>query len=668
MTSRSLFSSFLFALAFFVLAAPALAGDEWKPLDPAHLAMKAPAVEKDADAEAIFWEVRVLDELDGDGPRTVLRHYVRIKVFTERGKESQSKIDIPFIDNNRITDIAGRTIKPDGTIVELKKDAVFERTIVKVSGLKLKAKTFAMPGVEPGAIVEYRWREVRNDHISNYLRLHFQRDIPVQTVKYFIKPLKIDLAYKSIGMTARTFHGETTPFVKEKDGFHSTTMTNVPAFREEPRMPPEFESRTWMLIFYSIDEVLPPDRFWPKHGKRVYEAYKESMKVNDEVKKTAASIIGDASAPEQKLERLFEYCRLKIKNVNDDASGLSAEERKKAKENKTPSDTLKRGVGTGTDIDMLFAALATATGFEVRVATLADRGDTFFDPTFPDSYFMSTFDIAVRVGDEWRFYDPASRYVPFGMLRWQEEGQYALISDPKEPTFVKTPLSPPDKSVKKRSATLRLSEDGSLEGDVRIEYTGHFGVEQKEYNDDDTAEEREQTLRDLVKEQMSTAEISNIRIDNVDDPQKPFVHSFHIRVPGYAQRTGKRLFLQPGFFHKGVGPLFPTSERKHSIYFHFPWMEQDHVTIDLPEGYALDNADAPDSFSVEKVTKYDVRIGVTKDGRTLDYKRNFFFGGTSVVIFPTTSYSSLKRVFDEIHQRDNHTITLKQSAAAASQD
>ncbi len=35
-------------------AAPALSADDWKPIDPAHLAMKTPMVEKDADAEAIF--------------------------------------------------------------------------------------------------------------------------------------------------------------------------------------------------------------------------------------------------------------------------------------------------------------------------------------------------------------------------------------------------------------------------------------------------------------------------------------------------------------------------------------------------------------------------------------------------------------------------------------
>ena len=140
MTShRVLVRVFFTPICFLLAAVPALAGDDWRPIDPGHLAMKQPVVEKDADAEAIFWEVRINDAAED----LVFSHYIRIKVFTERGKESQSRIDIPFNGRNRIVDIAGRTIKPDGSIVELKKDAIFERTIVKVGGLKVKANVAA---------------------------------------------------------------------------------------------------------------------------------------------------------------------------------------------------------------------------------------------------------------------------------------------------------------------------------------------------------------------------------------------------------------------------------------------------------------------------------------------------------------------------------------------
>src|SRR4030095_9525032 len=216
-----------------------------------------------------------------------------------------------------------------------------------------------------------------NDRLANYIRLHFQRDVPVQVVKYYIKPLS--LPGFPYGMRVQTFHTETQAFNKEKDGFYSTTMTNGPAFREEPRMPPEDSVRRWMLVYYSEDRKLTPEKFWKELGKENYERYKSRMKVSDEVKEAAKTAIGDATAPDQKIERLFEFCRSKIKNINDDASGLTSEALTNLKENKVPTDTLKRGMGTGLDIDMLFAALATAAGFDARVVNLADRSDVFFD-------------------------------------------------------------------------------------------------------------------------------------------------------------------------------------------------------------------------------------------------------------------------------------------------
>ncbi len=649
---------------FALLPVLAIARDDWKPIDPAELALKAAVVEKGADAEALFWEVRVADEVDGDTPRTVITHYVRIKIFTERGRESQSKIDIPYFSNWSVKDIAARTIKPDGSIIEVKKNDILERVIVKEGGRKIKAKSFAMSGVEPGSIVEYRWKEVRNDQLAMYLRLYLQRDVPVQTVKYYIKPLS--LPGFPYGMRVQTFHTQQLSFAKDKGGFYSTSMTSVPAFREEPRMPPEDSVRPWMLIYYSEDRQLTGEKFWKQLGKENYERNKSRMKVSEEVKQAAATVIGDATEPEQKVQRLFEFCRTKIKNVSDDASGLTSEERAKLKENKSPADTLKRSMGTGNDIDMLFAALAQAAGFEVRVVNLADRSDIFFDKSFPDDYFISAYDIAVRVGDQWRFYDPASTYVPYGMLRWQEESQEALLSDPKEPVWVKTPLSPPEKSKQKRVAKLQLDQDGTLEGDVTVEYYGHLAVEMKEWDDDDSPSQREETLRESVKSRLSTAEITKIVIENVTDPVKPYTRSYHIRVPGYAQRTGKRLFIQPAFFQRGVGPLFSTSSRQHAVYFSYPWSEEDEVTIELPPGFALDTADAPTPFMSKPISEYMPSLATTKDGKILIYKRQFYFGGGGNILFPVGAYEQLKQYFDMLHKQDNHAIILKQSATEAS--
>jgi len=639
-------------------AAPAQAQVQaWKPIDPAHVALKAPVVDKDADAEAIFWEVYFKDEFDGSVLRKVFSHYVRIKIFTQRGVENNGKVDLFYSDRGAIRDIAARTVKPDGSVVEMKKDAVFDREIVRLSGLKVKAKSFALPALEPGVIVEYRWIEQR-PLLSVYTRLHFQREIPVQSVKYYIKPL----SDTTMGMRSMSFNCPNVPFVKERDGYFSVSFNNLPAFQEEPRMPPEDQVRSWMLLYYSDKDKLVAEKYWKEHGKAVYEENKGAMKVNDEVRRAAVEAIGDASAPEQKLERLVAFCRTKIKNVYDDTTVMSEQERKKLKENRSPADTLKRGYGNGRDIDLLFAALATAAGFETRLINLPDRGDMFFNPNLPDDYFLSVYDVAVKVGADWKFIDPSSTYVPFGMLRWQQEGQQALLADPKDPVFVNTPISPAESSMEKRTAKLRLSEDGTLEGEARIEYTGHLAVEKKEDYDDESPAEREKRMHAALAKRISNAEIAEVKFENVTDPFKPLVISYKVRVQGYAERTGKRLFLQPGFFEKGVGPLFPTSERKHDVYFYYPWAEEDDVEIDLPAGYALDNAEAPGDLAFGDLGHLKVKIGITKDQRTLSYKREFRFKG---MLFPKNTYPNLKRAFDAAHQVDNHTITLKQGAAAA---
>jgi len=185
----------------------------------------------------------------------------------------------------------------------------------------------------------------------------------------------------------------------------------------------------------------------------------------------------------------------------------------------------------------------------------------------------------------------------------------------------------------------------------------------------ETEAEREASLRADIKGRLSTAELSNIKIENVTDPSKPYTYSYHVVVPGYAERTGKRLFLQPEYFKKGVGAMFSAATRKNMIYFHYPWSEDDDIEITLPDGFSLDNADAPASFGSKELSQYKVAIAVTKDTKTLIYKRNFFFGGGASsldrLLYPATAYPAIKNYFDMVHKNDDHTITLKQSSQVA---
>ena len=389
-------------------------------------------------------------------------------------------------------------------------------------------------------------KEIRGA-VSFYQRLQFAREIPVQHVRYHIKPVP----HPEYGMNGQPFNVSNSAFAKEKDGYYMTEVKHVPSFKDEPRMPPEYSIRPWMLLFYTKDGKIEPEKFWKDYGKKEYDSHKGLMKVSDEIKKAAADAVGAETDPEKKIEKIFNYVRATIKNPYDDRLNLSSDDLKKVKDNKNPSDTLKRGQGDWHDINMLFAAMVAAAGLEARTANLPRRSDVLFPKWFTDDYFMRTENIAIKIGDTWKFYDPSSRYTAFGMLSWEEEGQPVLITDSKEPVWINTPLSPPSKSMEKRIGKFKLLEDGTLEGLVTIEFTGHLGVYHKEYNDDDTPQQREETLKNSVRYYvLGSAEISDISIENVTDPDKPFKYNFKIRVPGYATRTGKRIFLQPNVFER----------------------------------------------------------------------------------------------------------------------
>ena len=643
-----LLSIFILLLTF---SHAAIAGDnEWREVTATERQMTAPKVEADADAEAIFWEVRV----DDSSANLVMKHYVRVKIFTERGREKFSKIDIPFLKGMKIKNIAARVIKPDGSVVEITKADVFEREIAKTKDIKVKAKSFAVPNIEPGVIVEYRYEQVLPGAVAEDMRMEFQRDIPIQNSTYYFKPLT--------GARYLSFNMNDNKFVKDKGGFYRATMENVPAIKEETLMPPEDEVKSWMLLYYPRDLKETSGDFWSRYGG--YLAYswdiKDTLKPSKDLKQAAEQIAGGASSPDEKIAKIYEFSKMKIKNLTFDPQ-MTDEEREKYKPNKSTGDTYRKMQGTSAEINELFASLATALGFEARLAFGGDRSEKFFNPRQAHESFIHFSAIAVKVNNQWRYYDPGSLFTSYGMLPWYEEGTAVLLLGYKDYITTEIPLSEANKSVSKRTGKFKLLEDGTLEGTVKIEHTGHLAYRYKINNYDESSVKREENLKSEIMERLSTAEISNISIENVSDPDKPFVYQFKVRVPNYAQKTGKRLFLQPGFFEYGKKPEFSTATRKYDIAFSFPWSEQDDIEIELPKGFELDNAENPGEVAdPQRISSLKVFIGVDKEATFMKYNRQFYFGGGGNILFPVGAYQPLKNLFDAFNKTDAHTITLRQ--------
>ncbi|MBC7901424.1 MAG: DUF3857 domain-containing protein [Saprospiraceae bacterium] len=639
---------------------------EWRPVSPQELTAKTPVVEPDADAEATFWEIRIDDSSSDD---VSLRHYVRVKIFTERGREKYSKFDIPFSKGMKIKDLAARVIKADGTSVEIKKEDIFEREIIKAGGIKIKAKSFAVPNIEPGVIVEYRYKETINDGGAKGMRLAFQRDIPIQNLSYYYKP------YDSQNPKYQNYNFTDAKFVKDEKGYWLATRKNVPSFRDEPRMPPEDMVRPWMLltgtrigltsisdfsISYTVKDPSSPLKYWGAVSSENVPLVKFMTKSSGDIKKAAAEITAGAATPDEKLRKIYEFCQTQIRNTTFDTS-LTDDDRRKLPQVNSIGDVLKRKAGSSQYIDMLFGALASASEFETRIAFSGNRSEMFFQPEMTNENLIHPAAIALKVGEEYKYFNPGMSFLPYGMLVWYEEDTWAMLVGEKNFLWRQTPITQFGNSLSKRSGNFKLLDDGTLEGDVRIEYSGHPALTYRMENYDESANKREENLKDEIKGRISTAEVSEIKIENLTESAKPLIHQYKIRVPSYAQKTGKRLFIQPGFFEYGSDSLFSSAARKYDIFFRYPWSESDKIAIELPLGFDLDSADAPAPLTdPQKIASLNISMAIDKAKPTLRYDRQFHFGGGGNILFPATAYPAVKGLFDAFQKSETHTITLKQ--------
>ena len=126
----------------------------WEPISPEELKMASLPEAPGAPAVILYREVNRDDR--------VMAHeanYFRIKILTEEGRK-YANVEIPYLrESEDVVDIKARSVQPDGSVVAFDGRAT-DQTILKAKGVQYLAKTFALPDVQVGSVVEYSYAVV----------------------------------------------------------------------------------------------------------------------------------------------------------------------------------------------------------------------------------------------------------------------------------------------------------------------------------------------------------------------------------------------------------------------------------------------------------------------------------------------------------------------------
>ncbi|AWI09789.1 hypothetical protein CKA38_11495 [Ereboglobus luteus] len=626
-----------------------LAFVDWIAPTPEELSATASTIDPEAGAE-ILLRMRQIDDSEYIAPAT--DEYFRIKIFNEKGVRQFTKVDITCEPGERFVTSGARVIKPDGTIINVDEKAFYDRITIKYGGKKARTRSFSFPQLEPGDIAEYKYCITANDNIVA-ARFYFLSEIPTRHAVFRIKPAPLAASYKTM---AYFYKCDEVKVQHDDDGFNCIELKNLPAHVPEPCMEPDQDAQPWIL-FYPVMRGQTAQAFWEKTakdaGKRVERYAKKPSKL---VRETATRIVANATSTEEKLARINDYCRTNIVNYWVYTPKGGHDEKIRAMRDRSPDELIKTKLGNSDDIPVLFVALARAAGIDARIALCANRNDGVFKMTLPIEYYLNEIFIAVKLDKGWRMYDPAHNMVSLGMLRWQNEGVPALIVMPKGAEWITTAMTSAKRSLTKRTAKLRLNEEGTLFGDVTIEYSGQAEITARYQFHNETDKRIEELVKEDVQARLPNAELTDINVTNSGNVLKPLVLTYSVKVPGYAERTGQRLFIQPCFFTKGEPARFTRDTRTHNMFFRYGESFKDEVTIQVPAGFALEEGSAPVNLEPGNWGYYKTSIALKKKTNEIIYTREFAF---APLLVPAEAYKAVKYIFDTVHSRDSHTLTLR---------
>ena len=640
----------LASLSLLILLPTSVWPVSFQPVVPDELKMTSEPKAPGAPAIILFREVN----RDDRGKTAHEDVYFRIKILTEEGRK-YGDIEIPFFKGSgKIGNLHARTIRADGSIVDFAGKA-FDKSIVKARGLKYMAKTFTMPDVQVGSILEYYYTEdLAEDFIfdSHWI---LSNELFTKKAKFALNPYTSDYIPVNLRWTWNRLPAGSTHPAQAPNGVVSMEATDIPAFQAEDYMPPENELKSRVDFIYSEDSFeKEPDKYWKKLGKKRNDQLESFVGKRKAMEQAVAGIVSPTDSPEIKLQKI--YARVQqIRNTSYEQEKTEQEEkRNKEKAPDNVEDIWKKQYGDGMQLTWLFLALARAAGFEASGVWLADRRNYFFYQQSMDGRRLDANVVVVKVNGKDLFFDPGAEFVSFGMLPWVETGTTGLKLDKDGGTWIQTPIPESKESSIARKADLKLnSETGELEGKLVVTYTGLEASQRRVDHRfaDDT--EHKKFLEDEVKDSIPIGcEVDLTKQPDWKNSTAPLVAEYKLKVPGWISAAGRRALFPVGLFSAPEKHLFDHANRVHPIYFEFPFQRSDDITVDLPLGWQISSVPEAQKLDAKAIT-YNLDAKNEKGALHMNRVLN-----VDVVLLPQDKYDALRKIFQVVRTSDEQQVAL----------
>jgi Domain of Unknown Function with PDB structure (DUF3857) len=656
-----------FVLAILAVAAThnaVVAADDWLPISPADLSLKDNPGQPGADAMILYRNSHVdarRAAIDGDYDE----EYFRIKVFTERGAEAETTQRIVFYkEESDVKDVRARTVEPDGTVVKF--DGKVIESVVEGSGEShLTEKRFTFANVQPGAIVEFKYRH-------EFMRKLLPSEHWTVSGRLFTRDAVFSIApYVPSSSFASTLYFRTTGLApgslpqRQGDGSYEMQIHNIPAVVVEPLMPPVRSLEARVEFFYR-EAGTPPnettEQYWNRIGRKWSDAVDKFTDKKHVLEQVLSQTVSASDTPEQKLQKLYTRVQ-KIPDLSYQPAKSAAERKAEdIKPNENVEDVIQRNSATGRQINWLFIGLARAAGFQADAVYFAPRNRDVFIPSGQSTESLTADLVWVSAGGKEYWLDPAAIYYPFGLLPWTDSEAKGVRVSKSGGEFVQLPASVSADATVRRTAAIVLNDDGSATGTLQVIFTGvPAAAWRTSLRRADETGRTKLFERDFHNTLPAGSTVAITKISDWDDTSKPVQVEGTFKIATYASEAGHRLLVPASLFVSPFHASFTAEKRVNDVRFNERFEDIDDVTIRAPAGFTVEAL--PETKALKAGPSFYYEISASELSAEIEIKRHFTINDLS---FSRDQYSTLRGYFLKIKSNDEAQVVLSTTTTADS--
>ena len=595
---------------------------------------------------------------------------VRIKIYKKEGYDWANKTIAYYVAQNPVENVnvtkAVTYNLVNGSIekTKLKSEGEFDEKVNKF----WKHKKITMPNVKEGSVIEFRYM-ISSPYLNNVPKWTFQTSIPVNYSKYvtrfpqyyiyknnlkgFIQPsVTTSVAQRRQTLTSkeRTTTGQVTSTSFSSDAFEYNENITTYVAQNMPSMKDEAYVSNIGNYLSSVEHELSvinmPNQgvktlsvTWEDLAKTIYDSSDFGPELNktgyfeDDLK----PLIAKLPTNEEKIAGIFNHVKNHM-NWNAFRGYTCDDGVRKAYKDK---------VGNSAEINLMLTAMLRYAGITANpvLVSTRDNGIAFFPNRQAYNYVIC----AVEAGDGVVLLDATDKYalpniIPVRALNWsgriiRPDGTSALVD-----------LMPVSNSKDIVNMIASVDAQGKFSGKIRDQYYDHNALIYRQ----NFSKASKDSYVERLEKRLAGMEIGDDFTVVSDDFSKPVTESYSFMHDNASEIIGDKIYFSPLVFFAEKENPFKQDKREYPVDFVFPHQDKYALTINLPEGYAVESIPEPAAISMGNLGKFTFHITSNEKQIQISAVKEI-----NEAIVGSQDYEMLKNFYKAMIDKTNEKIILK---------